>query len=394
MRYDVFPKLYLIKKMVMATQVNKWRKRVIIQYYPIQERFMPPRSQSRFLSRYWLGLVLCLVIVCHANAQERSSAKAGTPVEMALPVQETWFDRIEILGTVRANHSLELRSKISERIVSLNFEDGSRVQKGDLLLQLDDREEQAVLASARAVLEERRSALKRAEQLFSRKVGSEADLDAAKARVSESEANIEALKVQIAEHRITAPFSGQLGFRNVSVGTLLSPSDVITTLDDLSTVKADFDVPTAFLSRLQTNRKLEAFSHAYPGQTFGGTLQSVGSRIDPQTRTIRVRAQFPNPNRKLLPGLLMQAVLQSTPRTNLTLPENAVFAVGQNHYVFVVRREGEKLLASLKSIAIGARKTGWVEVLDGLSPDEQVVTQGRQKLRDGDQVTDIQANAS
>ncbi len=329
-------------------------------------------------SNYLKVLITTVALLFNADTIARERPPTGV---IAAPVKiMALSDKVEALGTVIANEAVTVSPKITEKIVSIHFVDGQRVQRGDLLVQLDDREEQANLRSEQAVLDERRSAYKRARELFDRKVGSEADLDAAQARVRQTESDIEAIRTRISAHQIHAPFAGIVGLRQVSEGALVESDDVLTTLDDLNQVKVDFSVPVVYLSQLSPGLVVEGNTSAYPKQTFSGKLQSLSSRVDPVTRTVTARAKFDNQDNRLLPGMLLQLNLQTRPRQALVVPESAVFAVGRTHYLY---RIGEDQKVSRQEVLVGTRHQGMTEILDGAEVDALVVSHGVLKVRDG-----------
>ncbi|OZG74693.1 efflux transporter periplasmic adaptor subunit [Hahella sp. CCB-MM4] len=330
--------------------------------------------------RFLISLLLLVV------ADELLAAGKPPTGVIAAPVEQfPMVDNIEALGTASANESVTVTTKITEKIVSIHFADGQQVKRGQLLVQLDDQEEQANLRSEQAILKERQSVLRRTEELFNRKVGSEADLDLARAQVSQTQSDIEAIKSRISAHRITAPFNGVVGLREVSEGALVEPDDVLTTLDDLSVMKVDFDIPVVYLSQLETGLQVDASTSAYPGRLFTGELKSISSRIDPVTRTVKARAWFANPRRELLPGMLMQLSLQSKPRDTLVVPESAVFAVGRQHFLYAI--EGKKpARAKRHTVTIGTRKAGLVEITQGVEAGDFVIVHGTLKVSDGNPV--------
>ncbi|MBU6955684.1 efflux RND transporter periplasmic adaptor subunit [Hahella sp. HN01] len=330
------------------------------------------------------ALTATLISICIAGTT-LAAGRPPTSVVAASTQSAPYYDKIEALGTVSANESVNITPKITEKVISVHFDDGVSVKRGDVLIKLDDEEEQANLRSTLAVQAERESAYRRAQELYNRRVGSEADLDAARARVDQSKAEIEAIRTRISAHQITAPFNGVLGLRNISVGALVEPSDVLTTLDDLSVVKVDFAIPSVFLANLKPGLKVEAETSAYPKQVFSGELKSISPRVDPVTRTVQARALFDNPGRMLLPGMLLQLDLQSRPRTTLVIPESAIATVGTAHYVFVVV-EGEPAKAQRRQVGIGSRKAGKVEILKGLEEGDLVISHGLVKISDGSAV--------
>ncbi|MFQ3578119.1 MAG: efflux RND transporter periplasmic adaptor subunit, partial [Verrucomicrobiia bacterium] len=182
---------------------------------------------------------------------------------------------------------------------------------------------------------------------------------------------------------IVAPFQGIVGLRNISVGALIQPGDLITTLDDDSVMKLDFSVPSHFLSVLSEGLQLEARTSAYPEKTFVGTVQSVSSRVDPVTRAITVRARIDNREGLLKPGLLMLIELTKDRRTAILIPESAILPVSKDAYVFILDDSGEDPVARRKQVVLGARQPGEVEIVEGLQGDERVIVDGGFKLAEG-----------
>ncbi len=176
-----------------------------------------------------------------------------------------------------------------------------------------------------------------------------------------------------------------LGLRQVSVGALVAPGTVITTLDDDSTIKLDFTLPEASLSSLAPGQSITATSDAWPGVNFDGRIADIDSRVDPQTRAVRVRAELPNPDAKLRPGMLLRVQVQLPPREALVLPELAVQQEAQQGYVFRVGADDKVEQVPVK---LGTRQRGQVEVVSGLNAGDRVVVEGTVKLHAGSRVVE------
>ena len=249
-----------------------------------------------------------------------------------------------------------------------------------MLVQLTNREEEALLAEARANLDDAESQLSRIENLSDRQLVSESELDVAQSRADASRARLETVLARLSDRLIRAPFAGVLGFREVSPGTLLQPNTPITTLDDISTIKLDFTVPEKFLGAMTPGAKVLAQAASYPDRDFEGVVRTVGSRVDPVTRAIQVRAHIPNGDGALRPGMLLTVRVVMAERRSLVVPENAVYQIQDRHYVYVVDPE---LVARERQIETGERRFGLVEVTGGLAEGDRVVSEGIVKLRDG-----------
>jgi membrane fusion protein, multidrug efflux system len=207
-------------------------------------------------------------------------------------------------------------------------------------------------------------------------------VDEARSRVQAQQARFEALTARLDDRLIRAPFSGQLGFRQVSEGTLVTPGTEITTLDDISVIKLDFSVPEVFLGDLGSGQSIAAQSAAYRDREFEGTVSSIGSRVDPVSRAAAVRALVQNEDGQLRPGMLMTVRLRTGEREALVVPERATVQIDRRVFVFVAE-EGHSVR---RQIETGARRDGMVEVVSGLTAGELVVTDGIIKVRDGGRI--------
>lgn len=293
------------------------------------------------------------------------------------------YDTVNAIGTAVANESLTVTAKVTDTVRSVDFEDGDYVEAGAVLVQLTNREEEALLAEARANLDDAQTQLARIENLAEQNLISTSELDIARSRAEASQARLETVVARLSDRLILAPFSGILGFREVSPGTLLQPNTPITTLDDVSIIKLDFTVPESFLGEMRPDSTVLARAASYPDREFEGIVRTVGSRVDPVTRAIQVRAHIDNDDGLLRPGMLLTVGIVMAERTAIVISENAVFQVQDRAYVYVVDSE---LIARQRLVRTGARRYGGVEVLDGLEVGERIVTEGIVKLRDGARV--------
>jgi membrane fusion protein (multidrug efflux system) len=289
------------------------------------------------------------------------------------------YDTVEALGTAQANESVTLTAKVTDTVRRVNFEDGDFVEAGSVLVELTNQEEEALLAEARANLDDAENQLRRQEEIADRGLGARSDLDLARSRAAASEARLNSVIARLKDRVITAPFSGVLGFRQVSPGTLVSANTAITSIDDISVIKLDFTVPETFLDAMKPGAKVIANSVSYPDRDFEGTVRTVSSRVDPVTRAFTVRAHIPNDDRALRPGMLLTVDVVTAEHLALVVPEGAVFQVQNRAYVY--RVDGET--AWQQQIEVGGRRFGVVEVLSGLKEGDQIVTEGIVKLRDG-----------
>lgn len=311
----------------------------------------------------------------------------GAPMVLAATVSTHAFtDDLRAIGTAQARESIILTPKVADTIRALRFESGDRVQRGQVLVEMSSVEQTADYAQARAANQAAQEDLRRHQELFDRGFASQARLDTVRAAADAAQARLNAGASRIADRTIRAPFSGVVGLRTASPGQFMRPGDQIGTLDDVSEIKLDFDVPETQLARLATGVAITAQTAAYSGRTFAGVIAHVDSRVDPATRTVRVRAMLPNSDEVLRPGMLMTVQVQSNPRQALAIPEIAILDQVDGAFVYrVIAREGQHV-TELVRINIGQRAGGMAEVLDGLVAGDQVITEGAQSVRPGQPV--------
>ena len=300
---------------------------------------------------------------------------------------DRFVDRVEALGTLKANESVSVTANVTETVSAIHFDDGQRVEAGRVLVEMTSAEEHALLDEGRVRVAEFDRQYERIKSLVAQRSASESLLDERKRDLDTARALLVAIESRLADRLIKAPFAGVLGLRNISPGTLVEPGNLITTLDDDTVMKLDFAVPSVFLTDLKPGLGIAAKARAYGGRSFEGEIHSIDSRVDPVTRSIQVRALIPNPDRTLRPGVLMQVELLRNPRESLVVPESALLHQGQDHFVILV---GEGNVAERRQVRIGTRRPGEVEVVDGLTAGERVVTHGNDKVRPGQEIA-IQA---
>ena len=242
-----------------------------------------------------LGLVIVALLAAggywYMNQDDVAGAGGGRPggwgpvLVVTEPVaRQNIFTRIEALGTARANESVTLTASLTDTVRRVNFDDGDYVDAGTVLVELTNEEESAQLAEAQANLDEARRQLRRMEDLDERGIAATSDVDNARSMSEGAAARLNTVVARLEDRLIRAPFSGLLGFREVSQGTLLTPGDPITTIDDVSIIKLDFTVPETVLGLIKPGGKIYAGSASWPDRQFEGAVRAVGSRVDPVTR--------------------------------------------------------------------------------------------------------------
>jgi len=337
----------------------------------------PDTSKVRRFEYLLLVQLLCLLHWSAVAAQQLPGVIVSEAVIAPFPLSA------EALGNARANEAVDIRPQITAALVEILFDEGQRVKRGEVLVRLENSEPLADLAAARAALVDSESQYRRSLELFKTRVVSESQLEQLEAQRDADQAAVNAAQARLDHTVIRAPFEGQLGLRRVSLGSIVSPSTVITTLDDTSLIKLDFDVPEVFLARLERGLTVTAHSAAWPDHQFMGEVISIDTRVDPVSRTVTVRALLPNSDGHLRPGMFLTVTVLKEDVQALMVPEQAIVPERSNQYVYVV---GADNVVERREVHSGRRRPGEVEILDGLEPGALVITEGTQKVRPGQQV--------
>ena len=313
---------------------------------------------------------------------------AGAPAPASNAVQVTttvvqpaaWNDTVQALGTAHARESVTLTAKVSEIVDQVHFQSGERVKAGQPLVTLRVDAQQAALGEAEATLAEAEEQYQRLEGLAEQKLVARATLDAQRAQREVAAARVRQMRSDLRDRQLRAPFAGVLGIRQVSPGALLTPNATIATLDDISRMYVDFQVPETALAAMQPGARVSATAAAWPGREFEGEVETVEARVDPATRAVTVRAAFDNDEDLLRPGMLLDVHLFRPERQALVVPEIAVVQVGRDSFVYRVDAEGKVSQAPVRA---GVRRAGMAEIVEGLQPGDRIVVDGTGKLRPG-----------
>ena len=342
-------------------------------------------------------LLACALAAC--GGKDAAGGKGGPgggqggdrpiPVTTVRLQPQAFTDTLIAIGTVKARESVTVTAKVSEIVQAVHFDSGQEVRAGAPLITLSDRQQQAALAEAQASADEADRLLRRQSELVQQQLIARAQVDNQRAARDAAQARVAQIRAQLADRVVRAPFSGVLGLRQVSPGALVTPGTPIATLDDISRVYVDFPLPESQLSRVGPGQRVDAHAVAYPEQRFEGIVQTVDARIDPATRAVQVRADLPNPQRLLRPGMLINVEIAGAERTALLLPEIAVTQVGRDSFVF---RVNDKNSVEQVKVAVASRRAGKAEIVDGLAVGDRIVVDGTGKLRPGSTI--VEAGAS
>ncbi|MEY3633552.1 MAG: efflux RND transporter periplasmic adaptor subunit [Betaproteobacteria bacterium] len=347
-----------------------------------------PQSARRWavLAIVIAGLVAASLAGIKMNSQSQAPAPkaAGGPVVIeAEPVRVAeLLDAVTAVGTLRSAESVVLKSEIPGRIARVMFADGSQVAKGDALIVFDASVQQALVNQARAERDLAAAKLKRTEELFQKKFLSAAALDDAKATEEIAAAKLALAQANLDKMTIRAPFAGQIGIRQVSVGDYLKEGVELVNLEDLSSMKADFRVPEQISGRLAVGQTVQLQSDAFAGASFPAKVVAIDPAVDASGRSLLLRAELRDVSRRLKPGMFVRVrlVLESRPNA-IVIPEEALVTAQNRLTVFKVV-EGK---AVATPVVTGLRsqldQRAVVEVIKGLAPDDVVVTAGQIKIR-------------
>jgi membrane fusion protein (multidrug efflux system) len=316
--------------------------------------------------------------------QQQQGAGRAPVVTVATVAKDTFVESIEAIGTSRADESVNITAKTADTVGAINFTEGQAVEAGAILIEMTSTQQAADLLAARAELSEAEKAYQRASDLVAKGIAARASLESATAARDAARGRVQSIEARLADTVIKAPFAGVVGLRNVSVGSFVSPGNVMTTLDDISPIKGDFTVPERFLGMLKPGLAIEVRVAAYPAETFSGSVSSVDTRIDPTTRAVTVRAEIPNDTGKLRPGMLMSVVLLVSERQSIAVPESALVSQGDARFVFRIDAEKKAHRVEVKT---GLIQPGSVEILEGLAEGDRIVSQGTNKVVPGQAVT-------
>jgi len=334
---------------------------------------------------YTLALLLLFMQIAFAQ-------NAAPPGVIVSSVEMKSFPlAVEALGNASANEAVEIHPEITATMTAVYFEEGQLVQTGDRLVELENVEPLAELASARAKLVDSESQYRRSQELFKANVVAESQLQQLEAQREADRAAVAAAQARVEDTVIRAPFSGRLGLRRVSAGSQVNPTTIITTLDDTSSIKLDFDIPEIYMARIKSDLKIIARSAAWPEVEFIGSVTAIDSRVDPISRTIMVRSIVPNQEGRLRAGMFLTVTLLEESVEALVVPEQALVPERSNQFVMVV---GADNIVEQRLVRTGRRRPGEIEILAGLVAGERVIVEGTQKARNGQAVTIMKAATS
>ncbi|GAB6139841.1 efflux RND transporter periplasmic adaptor subunit [Methylosoma difficile] len=306
---------------------------------------------------------------------------------------QDWQPKQSAVGSLRAVQGVEISAEVSGQISQIYFQQGQPVQAGQPLLQLRADDEQARLSALTATAKLAQITYQRSQAQWNAKAISQQTLDSDKANLDIALANIAAQQALLDKKLVRAPFTGQLGLRNVDVGQYLEAGKPISTLQALDSLYIDFFLPQQALPLLATQQAVTVKSDAYPDQDFTGTISVISPKVDADTRNVQLRATLKNPDHKLLPGMYATVTISTGAAQSLiTLPRTAISFSPYGSTVYIVSENGKddkgnaKLIAKQSFVTTGASRGDQIAVLNGVAAGDAVVTSGQIKLHNGSPV--------
>lgn len=367
---------------------------------------LPPRPRNGLTGRRPTGpaitgrVVSTLAAVAIAGAGLLSSCMKGassgggfsmppTPVEVAEVHPRVVRDQFRALGNIESDENIEIVSELSARVVELPFAEGQSVDSGALIARLDDKEFGAEAERTQAERDQAQSNYARKQKLADEGAVSAQELEDARTALRVAEAVASLARARFEKTRIRAPFPGLVGVRRVSRGAYLQEGTVITDLTRVEEMKVTFSAPERFARDLKPGVEVELHTPAFPGETFSGKLSVVDPLVDPGTRTLRLVARIPNRGYRLRPGMSadVSVTLAERPQA-LVVPDEAVFAQGNQNFVYVVKADSTVMLTPVE---LGARDSMQVEIVRGITAGDRVIRTGHQKLYPGAHVMPVPA---
>ena len=313
-------------------------------------------------------------------AQPMQGERPPTMVEVAQVHKGEVRETIQVTGSLRADESIQVRPEVAGIIREVHFSEGEPVEADALLFTLDQALIAADLREIEASFKLSERDFARAEDLLKRRLGAQSDYDSARARLEADRARLESMRTRMAKTEIRAPFAGVAGLRNVSPGEYVQIGQALVNLVALDPIKVDFRVPELFLSELAVGQPIRLTVDALQGEVFTGEVYAIDPQVDTSGRSIALRARLANPERKLRPGLFARVDLATTTRADaLLVPEQALWPMGDKVFVYRVV-DGKALLSE---VTTGKRRSGEVEISEGLDAGDVVVTAGQMKLSEG-----------
>lgn len=314
-----------------------------------------------------------------------SQPQPPTPVSATIAQTEQWTPAIKSVGSVEAVNGIQVANEVPGVIKEIGFESGDTVEQGDVLIRLDSEIDEAALRTRRAEAQLAAQEFKRIEDLLPRRAVSQSQYDEAKANYDAARARVNEAEAQLNKKVIRAPFDGTLGLRLVDQGEYVPTGTPIVEINMLDPIYLDYTLSERDLPRVDRGYGVEVTVAAVPGETFTGEVSAINTSVNPETRTVRVRATLANPESKLRPGMFATVMTrQPDDEAVLTLPRTAVSYNTYGDYVFLIgKNDSDQLTVTRRSVETGEVRGERVAITKGLQEGDQVVAKGLLRLRAG-----------
>jgi membrane fusion protein (multidrug efflux system) len=356
-----------------------------------------PGAGRRFLFVV-IGLAAALIVAAGARLaasraqdapRERQAGAQPALAVAATAVQDRDFsEALSALGVAKARRSVVLSASATELATRILFASGQHVAQGQVLAELKADEQRAGVANAQAVLEKARSDDTRWESLSQKGFAPKAQVEQYRAALRQAEADVNAAQSRLKDRVIRAPFSGVIGLTDAAPGMVITPGAPIATLDDLSVIYVDFDVPEARLTGLAPHAPVKVVWTTASGPVeLSGEVLQLDTRVKPDTHTLTVRAAVRNSRERLKPGMLLRVTFAEGRRRAPAIPETALQVTGDASSVYLLKKNAKGWTAVARPVQIGAHQDGAVEIVGGLQPGDLVVADGLNRLRPGQAVS-------
>jgi membrane fusion protein (multidrug efflux system) len=323
--------------------------------------------------------------------QKQAAANTGPPpavVSTRRVTSERWQPALEAIGSITPVRGVVVAAEVAGIIRTIHFDSGQHVDEGELLVELDVEVDQAELEALQADRRLAEITRNRVSQIVSDNLGSRSELDQAQAKLDRTEAEIAAKQAMIRKKSIRTPFAGELGIRTINPGQYLAPGDEIVQLVGMDPIYVEYSLPERFLSELNVGQSVNVRVQAYPDAVFEGSIYAISPSIQTASRSVRIRGLLRNIDGRLRPGMFAEVDTLLDERDSvLTLPERAVTYNPYGESVFVVNEVDGKKTVALTQIKTGQVRNGRVEIISGLDEGTEVVSDGHNKLRNGQAIT-------
>ena len=348
-----------------------------IKGYTMEKSLMRSFSMDKTTHFTYLCL-LFMIFTPTSNAKYKRTSDVSVVTERvkSVPIPQV----LELIGKFEAEQAVDISSQVNGKVVSVPIKANQKVELGQLLIKLDDEKAIASLAEAKAYLKNEKRKLSEFERLLEKSAMTQTEIDAQQANVDIAISRLDLAQANLNDLHIRAPFKGNVGLIDFSRGKMVSAGESLLSLDDLSIMQLDLQVPERYLAKLSLGAEVEAKSEAWPDESFYGKVVALDNQIDSNTLNIRVRSRFLNDSLKLKPGMLVSARINFSPISASIIPVKALEYSGTKRFVYVV---GDNDKVNRREVQLGARANNKVVIEKGLLVGEQIVTQGLINMRDG-----------